>query len=143
MKNSYNVYGKQQTVSAKSENAIVPNDNLQLSWSHYLFLMRIDNPDERNSMKSKQLTTINMHWVCFKMAYKILKRNKDIEYIIFWQQLIGIYFGFLSRLLMKRHNAKTILLTFIFNQKKGFLGKLHKKLFLFSIQSVNISNQFN
>lgn len=46
-KNFYNVYGKQQTVSAKSENAIVPNDNLQLSWSHYLFLMRIDNLDER------------------------------------------------------------------------------------------------
>jgi len=43
MKNFYNVYGKQQTASAKSENAIIPNDNLQLSWSHYLFLMRIDN----------------------------------------------------------------------------------------------------
>jgi predicted GNAT family N-acyltransferase len=33
MKIFYNVYGKQQTVSAKSENAIVQNENLQLSWS--------------------------------------------------------------------------------------------------------------
>ena len=48
MKNFYNVYGKQQTVSAKSENAIVQNNNLQLSWSHYLFLMRINNIEERN-----------------------------------------------------------------------------------------------
>jgi predicted nuclease of restriction endonuclease-like (RecB) superfamily len=48
MKIFYNVYGKQQTVSAKSENATVQNNNLQLSWSHYLFLMRIDNIDERN-----------------------------------------------------------------------------------------------
>ncbi len=31
MKNFYNVYGKQQTVSAKSENTIVQNNNLQLS----------------------------------------------------------------------------------------------------------------
>lgn len=46
MKNFYNVYGKQQTVSAESEKAIISNNNLQLGWSHYLFLMRIDNIDE-------------------------------------------------------------------------------------------------
>jgi len=59
MKNFYNVYGKQQTVSAKSENAIVHNDNLQLSWSHYLFLMRIDNIEER---KFYELETIENNW---------------------------------------------------------------------------------
>ncbi len=59
MKNFYNVYGKQQTVSAKSENAIVQNENLQLSWSHYLFLMRIDNIDER---KFYEIETIDNNW---------------------------------------------------------------------------------
>jgi len=59
MKNFYNVYGKQQTLSAKSENAIVHNDNLQLSWSHYLFLMRIDNIEER---KFYELETIENNW---------------------------------------------------------------------------------
>ncbi len=50
MKNFYNVYGKQQTLSAKSEdnkNTLIKNSNFQLSWSHYLRLMRIDNLDER------------------------------------------------------------------------------------------------
>ncbi len=47
MKNFYNVYGKQQTVSAKSENEIDKTNNLLLSWSHYLFLMRIDSFEER------------------------------------------------------------------------------------------------
>ncbi|OFX17971.1 MAG: hypothetical protein A2033_18675 [Bacteroidetes bacterium GWA2_31_9] len=59
MKNFYNVYGKQQTVSAKSENAIVQNNNLQLSWSHYLFLMRINNIDERNFY---EIETIENNW---------------------------------------------------------------------------------
>jgi len=59
MKNFYNVYGKQQTVSAKSENAIVQNNNLQLSWSHYLFLMRINNIEERNFY---EIETIENNW---------------------------------------------------------------------------------
>lgn len=59
MKNFYNVYGNQQTVSAKSENAIVQNNNLQLSWSHYLFLMRIDNIDER---RFYEIETIENNW---------------------------------------------------------------------------------
>jgi len=59
MKNFYNVYGKQQTVSAKSEKAIFQNDNLQLSWSHYLFLMRIDNLDER---KFYEIESIDNNW---------------------------------------------------------------------------------
>ena len=38
-----------ETVSRISENAsIAPFDAFSLSWSHYLFLMRIDNPEERS-----------------------------------------------------------------------------------------------
>ena len=59
MKNFYNVYGKQQTVSAISENEIVQTSNLQLSWSHYLFLMRIDNIDER---RFYEIETIENNW---------------------------------------------------------------------------------
>ncbi|MBQ3718621.1 MAG: DUF1016 family protein [Methanomicrobium sp.] len=38
-----------ETLSRISENAsIAPFDAFSLSWSHYLFLMRIDNPEERS-----------------------------------------------------------------------------------------------
>jgi len=47
MKNFYSVYGKQQTLSAKSDNVTKKNIDFQLSWSHYLKLMRIDNEAER------------------------------------------------------------------------------------------------
>ncbi len=59
MKNFYNVYGKQQTLSAKSEIVTGQNINLQLSWSHYLFLMRIDNLEER---KFYEIETIENNW---------------------------------------------------------------------------------
>jgi predicted nuclease of restriction endonuclease-like (RecB) superfamily len=42
MKVFYLTYGKQQTLSVE-----LTNYNFQLSWSHYLKLMRIVNPDER------------------------------------------------------------------------------------------------
>lgn len=49
MRRFYLTYQKQQTVSAKSENAnqqTVPEE-FKLSWSHYLKLMRIDDENER------------------------------------------------------------------------------------------------
>ncbi len=54
MKNFYNVYGKQQTLSAKSETI-----NFRLSWSHYLLLTRINNPEER---KFYEIEAIENRW---------------------------------------------------------------------------------
>ncbi len=59
MRQFYLTYSKTQTVSAESENAIVPSDNFQLSWSHYLFLMRIDNLDER---RFYEIETLENNW---------------------------------------------------------------------------------
>lgn len=49
MRRFYLVYGKSETLSRISENAIseTSSRNFNLSWSHYLKLMRIDDEDER------------------------------------------------------------------------------------------------
>ncbi|HED37700.1 MAG TPA: DUF1016 domain-containing protein [Ignavibacteria bacterium] len=47
MRTFYLIYQKQQTLSANSEKHQTLSDKFNLSWSHYLMLMRIDNPDER------------------------------------------------------------------------------------------------
>ncbi|NOX19364.1 MAG: DUF1016 domain-containing protein [Chlorobi bacterium] len=62
MKIFYKVYGKQQTLSVKStdnNNSLIENSNFQLSWSHYLLLMRIDNPNER---KFYEIEAIENNW---------------------------------------------------------------------------------
>ena len=53
MKNFYNVYGKQQTLSAKSEIVTGQNINLQLSWSHYLLLMQLITLKKEKEQKSE------------------------------------------------------------------------------------------
>ncbi len=47
MRNFYLVYEKQQTLSVKSEKEQTASVIFNLSWSHYLVLMRIGNEDER------------------------------------------------------------------------------------------------
>lgn len=59
MRSFYVVYSKGQTVS----------DEFKLSWSHYLFLMRIDNAEERSFY---EMETINSSW-----SLRELKRQFD------------------------------------------------------------------
>lgn len=59
MRTFYLTYSKGQTVSAESDESIVQHYNLQLSWSHYLFLMRIENLDER---KYYEIETYSNNW---------------------------------------------------------------------------------
>ncbi|AMC10867.1 hypothetical protein Lupro_06245 [Lutibacter profundi] len=66
MRQFYVVYSKTQTLSAeftnkKSETVPRISDSIdfQLSWSHYLFLVRVDNPDER---KFYEIEAINNSW---------------------------------------------------------------------------------
>lgn len=47
MRNFYNAYKKQQTLSVNSDLGNLDEAKFQLSWSHYLFLMRIDEIPER------------------------------------------------------------------------------------------------
>jgi len=47
MRTFYLVYEKQQTLSVKSKNGRTSSDLFNLSWSHYLKLMRMDDPQER------------------------------------------------------------------------------------------------
>lgn len=55
----YNIYSKQQTLSAKSENSESLSENFKLSWSHYLKLMRIDDELER---KFYEIETLKNNW---------------------------------------------------------------------------------
>jgi len=63
MKNFYHVFGKQQTLSVKLNEPFSKGqkllDKFSLSWSHYLHLMRIENPDER---KFYEIEATNNKW---------------------------------------------------------------------------------
>ena len=66
MRRFYRIYSISETVSRKFHNGksetvsrISGTMDFQLSWSHYLFLMKIENPDER---KFYEIEAINSKW---------------------------------------------------------------------------------
>jgi predicted nuclease of restriction endonuclease-like (RecB) superfamily len=59
MRQFYNIYSKQQTLSAKSEKSEALSNNFKLSWSHYLKLMRIEDELER---KFYEIETQKNNW---------------------------------------------------------------------------------
>ena len=76
MKNFYVVYGKQQTVSAKSETL-----DFQLSWSHYLKLIRIDDKAERSfyeiEAKENNWSLRELKRQCDSALYQRLMLSRD------------------------------------------------------------------
>lgn len=93
MRDFFLVYSKQisQTVSAELPSAMpvqisqTVSDQFNLSWSHYLFLMRIDNPQER---KFYEIEAKNSNWSLRELKrqfdsalYERLSLSKDKEAI--------------------------------------------------------------
>jgi len=73
MKKFYSIHQKQQTLSAKSNLPIGKQQTLtaefELSWSHYLTLMRMDNENER---KFYEIESVKNNW-----SVRELKRQYD------------------------------------------------------------------
>ena len=59
MRQFYLVYSIPQTLSAEFENTDIMDNNFQLSWSHYLKLMRIDDIYER---KFYEIESLKNNW---------------------------------------------------------------------------------
>ena len=83
MRTFYLTYSKGQTVSAESDERIVQYYNFQLSWSHYLFLMRIENLDER---KYYEIEAYSNNWSLRELQrqfdsalYERLVLSRDIK----------------------------------------------------------------
>ena len=95
MRHFYLVYEKQQTLSVKSEKGQTLSDKFKLSWSHYIFLTRISNPDERNfyeieSIKNSwSLRELKRHFNSGLFERLSLSRNKtEIKELAYKGQII-------------------------------------------------------
>jgi len=73
------------------------------------------------------------HASYFILALKVFFLEKEYKIIIFWQQFIGLYYGLLSYL-KKTERPNAFLMPFIFKQRKGALGKIHKLLFSLALR---------
>lgn len=63
-----------------------------------------------------------------------LNRNK-YDSIIAWQQFYGLFFAFYCKLFKVKKNNKLFVMTFIYKEKKGLLGKLYRRFFDYVVHS--------
>lgn len=60
--------------------------------------------------------------------------------IVAWQQFYGLMYCFYNRIFNTNKNVKVTIMTFIYKERKGFIGKLYKSFISFCINSKNINN---
>lgn len=78
--------------------------------------------------------------VFFAYPLFLLFNRKKYKCIISWQQFYGLNFAFWSRLFHLRKRNRLIILTFIYKQKKGCIGKIYYKFIEFIITSQYIDS---
>jgi len=88
----------------------------------------------------KQLSSLELHKKSFLTAWKIFKKAEKEDTIIFWQQLIGLYYGALTKIFHPfRPKSQSLILTFIHKEKKGLIGSFFKLFLKFSLSSKEIT----
>lgn len=81
-------------------------------------------------------STFKIHIKYILISLKALISSKKYDYIVFWQQFMGIYYALFSRIFIFRKSwSKTVVLTFIYLKRPGIFGKLYFYLIKFAINS--------
>lgn len=65
-------------------------------------------------------------------AVWVLKQDK-YDYKIAWQQFFGINMAFIMRLLHMKKRSMLIVMTFIYNEKRGLLGKIYYRYLRYAV----------
>jgi len=73
------------------------------------------------------------HFSYLALAFNAILKAKAYKVILFWQQFIGLYYSFISILLIKRTPA--FFMPFIFKSRKGALGTIYKALIKLALQN--------
>lgn len=71
----------------------------------------------------------------FLFAFKMLFWRKRFAKMVAWQQFYGIIFAAYCKFFRLKHMNELTILTFIFKEKKGFLGKIFYYFVRYSISS--------
>lgn len=63
----------------------------------------------------------------FLLPFSLIRKNKTIKVIIAWQQFYGLLYAFWCRMLKLKKHATLIIMTYIYIDKSGIIGKIYKK----------------
>lgn len=89
-----------------------------------------------NSSKLQGKVTTLFRYVSYFIVplYGVLHK-KEIDTIIAWQQFYGLLYAFWARLFHLKKTCKLVVMTFIYKEKKGVVGKVYKYLIHYIVTS--------
>lgn len=88
-----------------------------------------------NTFSKNFLQKIIKYIKLFTIPLSFVINRKKIDKIVTWQQFYGLNFAFFCRLFNFKKMNKLIVMTFIYKEKKGILGKIYYKYLKYILQS--------
>ena len=88
-----------------------------------------------NQRRKNKLSNIIRYLKYFIFPLKIFLKRKNYQNIVAWQQFYGVLYAFYSRLFHSKKYNKLIIMTFIYKEKKGLIGKIYYKFVKYAIQN--------
>lgn len=88
-----------------------------------------------NHLHGNRVKSLLRYFLYFLYPLKWIICKYKCDYRIAWQQFFGINMAFFMRLFRLKKDAKMMIMTFIYNPRKGFLGHLYFNYIKYSISS--------
>jgi len=138
-KPTFLVHYNSQTNRNPSKLLIVADCKLPLEFINVLCDRLNTNADLLyiDSSRKTRKKVLARHSSYLILANKALLIGHNYENIIFWQQFIGLYWGFFS-FLRRRKKSKAFLLPLIYKSRKGIKGKIHRLFFNLSLSNSSL-----
>lgn len=70
----------------------------------------------------------------------ILLSSSKVKRIVAWQQFYGLMYCFYNRIFKLNRSVDVTIMTFIYKERRGFIGKLYRIFISFCIDSHNLKN---
>lgn len=92
------------------------------------------------STVKKRSQKLKRHFRYLYLAVKTLMSFKEYHYIVFYQQFIAFYYGFLTKIcFLKKNFPVSLTLGVVYKARKGFFGKIYKVFFNFLLDSPGLN----
>lgn len=93
---------------------------------------------ESNWSQKKKINNFKRYYTYFVFSISKFFQIKKYKKIVAWQQFYGLFLCFFIKILRKKSDVQIILLTFIYKEKKGIIGKLYKFFIKTSLKCKNL-----
>ena len=75
------------------------------------------------------------YWKYFSLAIGVALRRREYAQIVSWQQFYGIIIAWFSRLFRLKNVPDVYIMTFIYKDKKGVIGRIYKRFIRYALHA--------